>query len=377
MHKTDEVWVLQGGVVIQQGAMTAQCRAATLWFERGRYGERRNEMTVYLEGRVTVTQTQAGGPLRLEDSSWYGKLESTRGIELRTPNPGPEPEAKPPVYINGMTRRHAYSDGVIRRTQFTAPVADPAQGAQPPPTGRRIRAFPRSSAPVQATWFPSPDGSEFVAIVDSGINLIIDGVDNFGTVDVSTDRLVIWTRGAEPDLTGQTTQRPDTPLEIYMEGNVIFRQGERVVRAQRMYYDVTNEVGVIMQAEVLTPAPNYLGLLRLKADLVQQTSRDRFVARNAFITSSLMGSPGYKLSASTIELDDNQVPQVSPFTGEVLIDPATGQAAVQHNRRCAHLQQRGVGGGSAGFLLADFRGQPGKTPVLPAPHQLRQRQYLR
>ena len=44
-----------------------------------------------------------------------------------------------------------------------------------------------------------------------------------------------------------------TPLEIYMEGNIVFRQGERVIYADRMYYNVPNETGTILNAEMLTP----------------------------------------------------------------------------------------------------------------------------
>ena len=57
-----------------------------------------------------------------------------------------------------------------------------------------------------------------------------------------------------------------TPLEIYMEGNIVFRQGERVIYADRMYYNVPNHTGTILNAEMLTPVKNYEGLLRLKSD---------------------------------------------------------------------------------------------------------------
>ena len=33
------------------------------------------------------------------------------------------------------------------------------------------------------------------------------------------------------------------------------RQGQRVIYAKRMYYDVRNEKGVVLDAEVLTPLP--------------------------------------------------------------------------------------------------------------------------
>jgi hypothetical protein len=128
---------------------------------------------------------------------------------------------------------------MIQRTQFSefgAPVAPPVAVAAPT---RRLRAFPRSSVPLAVKWFPSPSGNEWIAVITSGVNLVVDGVDPSGPLDISADRLVIWTRGqAQPDLAGNAAQAPDVPLELYMEGNVIFRQGQRVVEAANMFYDV-------------------------------------------------------------------------------------------------------------------------------------------
>ena len=70
------------------------------------------------------------------------------------------------------------------------------------------------------------------------------------------------------DPTGGGVQAHDAPLEIYMEGNIEFRQGDRVVYANRMFYDVRRQIGVILDAELLTPLPTidgkeYGGLERL------------------------------------------------------------------------------------------------------------------
>ena len=70
--------------------------------------------------------------------------------------------------------------------------------------------------------------NEQVALIKSGVNIVVDGVDQFGSIDVDTDNLVIWSQGGLKPV----ARRPDAaiqgpPLEIYMEGNVVFRQGER------------------------------------------------------------------------------------------------------------------------------------------------------
>ena len=44
--------------------------------------------------------------------------------------------------------------------------------------------------------------------------------------------------------------------EVYLEGNIVFRQGDRVIYADRMYYNVRQEYGVVLNAEMLTPVPD-------------------------------------------------------------------------------------------------------------------------
>ncbi len=163
------------------------------------------------------------------------------------------------------------------------------------PTTRRIRMFARSNVPVQAQWEVDRASNRAVAVVESGVNVIIDGMADVGSIDISADRLVLWTVGVpQPGQAGETFQAGHTPLEVYMEGNIVFRQGDRIINAQRMYYDVNCHIGVVLDAEMLTPVPSYEGLLRLRAAVVRQTSQDTFFAEQSFLTSSRLGEPGYR-----------------------------------------------------------------------------------
>ncbi len=341
-QQQQDVWLLSGGVKITQGDWTATAEQAVLWVAPDRYGS--HQVTMYFEGDVRLLSDGVQGRFELRDDSWYGVLPALEPLEFGALNPLPEPQQKPVIYARGLARKNSFNAGVVRRTQFQSQIDTPTVGAptiQDPatPGTRRLRAFPRSTAPVVATWYPSEDGCEWVAVIDSGVNLIIDGLDAegadpLGALDISTDRLVIWTAAQqELDLSGGTPQQANTPLEIYMEGNVVFRQGERIIHAERMYYDVTRQVGTILQAEVLTPIRSFQGLVRLKANVVQQTSPDRFVATDGYLTSSRLGVPGYRLSSGDILFEDQQIPVVDPVTGQPAVDPFTGEPLIEHRRR--------------------------------------------
>jgi lipopolysaccharide export system protein LptA len=328
-----ECWVLRGDCRIVQGGASAQAQEAVVWIVPKELAEEGcHKVIAYLEGDVVLQAGPGEEAPRLADRAWFGRFLSVRPIEVRAARVAGQPDAMPPVYQRGMALREPLPPGTIRQAQFVESAGPAAVDAVPPGT-RRIRVFPRGDVPVQAQWFPDPQSQDWIAVVDSGVNLIVEGLDEYGAIDVSTDRLVIWTKNEEePDLTGRRGQDRRRPLEIYMEGNIVFRQGERVIHADRMYYNVAQESGVVLGAEVLSPVRSYEGLVRLRAELLQQSGRDRFFARGAFITSSRMGRPGYRIQSAEVYYEDVQRPAFDPWTGLPLLDPETGQPIVEHDR---------------------------------------------
>jgi len=337
-----EVWVLTGRCIVQQGNRTSSAEHAVLWVDRGgSHRGARHSVTAYLEGDVRIAHRSpmkkgvaVKRDAQVRDAQWLGRYHSRDSVQIRIPRVSEAGTQLPDIYRRAAAyqtpRPRRKTNSNVRLAQFTFP--GPPAPADPVPQGtRRVRIFPRSGR-VQAEWFRSPNGREWVAVVDSGVTLLVDGIEGLGAIDVSTDRLVIWIAGGEqPDLLRGSLQRDDLPLEIYMEGNIEFRQGDRVIYADRMYYDVTKRTGTVLSAEILTPAPSINGMIRLRADSVQQVNQDSFVARGASITTSQLGVPRYAVTAETITLEDHQHPSINPFTGEVDLD-ADGQPIITHQR---------------------------------------------
>ncbi len=325
-----EVWVLQGDCRIHQGAGSARARQAVLWIEHAAATSQQSKVTAYLEGDVVIQPDSPDAGLKLTDQTWFGSFETRDTIRVYASQVAGEPDVKPAIYLTGMKRRRPDSSGAIRRTQFEEEVEP---GEAMPLGTRRVEIFPRSNTPVQARWDPDPNSNLWTGVVDGGVTMMVHTAGEFGVLDISADRLVVWTVGRqEPDTTGQTLQSSETPLEIYMEGNIVFRQEDRVIYASRMYYDLTNKTGRVLDAELLTPVPQYEGMLRLRADVLQQTGQGRYLAQNSFITSSRMGRPGYRMQASEVYFEDLQSPAVEPFSGQPIIDPQTGEQVIHHQR---------------------------------------------
>ena len=347
-----DVWLLRGGCSISQGSTHTQSREAVLWIEQAPpYDTRPTKVIAYLDGEVLIdypqnsaaneegvasfskqiwerqaVSQQARG--RMTDANWFGRFYSHAPLEMRVPRPDPEPRVKPAIYHRAMARFSPPNTGAIQRTQFTEFDDGPALTDPVPKGVRRIRAFPRSDVRVQAQWFPSAGGKEWVAVITGGVTIIVDGMQDGRTIDVSTDRLVVWTAGGQPDFSGQNMQSEETPLEFYMEGNIVFREGNRVIHAERMYYDVTQKVGTIVDVELLTPIKDYPGLVRLKAHVIRQLDADHFVAHEGLVTTSRLGEPRYYFSSNEILFEDVQQPSVNPFTGAPDINPETGEQLI-------------------------------------------------
>ncbi len=334
-----DVWLLRGNCRLQQGAYVAACDEAVLWVDRSENPNEPSKIIAYFEGNVDLRDGRA----RLTDGDWFGRFFTNREIQVYAGQTSGKPDVLPPIFQRAMEKRQPTGgDQLVRsevqQAQFARPIpiAEPspanapqhasigdfASSSQPQTEGRRIRIFSRSDVPYQLKWEPQgPDSNVWIGTIDQGVNMVIDGMSQWGTIDISADRIVVWTTGSEqPSLTGGAFENSKAPMEIYMEGNIVFRQGDRVIYAERMYYDVTNQKGTVINAEMLTPVPGLKGYLRLRADIMRQTDKDHFYAQNAFVTSSRMGEPSYKLQSGDIAFSDIHIPTIDPRTGRQAVD---------------------------------------------------------
>lgn len=326
-----EVWFLQGNCRIHQGADSASAREAVLWIERpDPKSNEPNKVIAYLEGDVAVDFSRKETKAQLTDHAWLGRFHTTGSIEVDVPQVGGALGQLPAIYHRAVVKRNPLLDGSVQRTQFTQPLAPPTALPNAEPGTRRIRLFSRGELPVQAQWDVEPVTQQAVGVIEGGVTMIIDGLPDVGAIDISTDRLVIWTVAVfERD---ETRQTGDTPLEVYMEGNIVFRQGQRRIFADRMYYSVNTRTGIILNAELLAPVPSYQGLVRLRSAVLRQAGEGRFFAEDSFITSSRLGIPGYRLQVGDAYFEDNQVPVIDPATGLPVVDPATGEPVLGSQR---------------------------------------------
>lgn len=100
-----------------------------------------------------------------------------------------------------------------------------------------------------------------------------------------------------------TTGFGDLPVDgAYLEGDIVMRQGPHVVRAQRLYYDFTNERAIILNAVFRTHLAARNLPLYIRADEIRQHSAQHFSAENAILTTSEFHTPHYHVGVGSIDL---------------------------------------------------------------------------
>lgn len=353
-----EVWVLRGAVQIKQAATEANADEAVLWIDRAEaYSGRPSKIIAYLEGqplRISLEPGRATAmgsrPRQLLDRTWLGRFHTTGGIQLSAPVTGEAGAIQPAIVQRGTTARANEGEGRglgtttgnlppgragdsnVRPAQFVGEeIAPPVATVLQPVTPRvEVVITGRGGGKLRQSQSENlPERGERVTMIDSGVQILVKGVDQLGTISMETDRAIIWSPLMNLNDPNSMRSAQNGQYEFYLEGNIVFRQGDRLIYADRMYYNVRQEYGVVLNAELLTPVPQYQGLLRMKAEVLQQVNRQRFEAYNAALTSSRIGVPRYWFQSQNVAVDDLQTPVVDPFTNQPLLN-ANGEPQVAH-----------------------------------------------
>ncbi len=185
------------------------------------------------------------------------------------------------------------------------------------------------------------ENGETVLVASGGVTVLVRDVTvqprpgeymDLGLVTLSADRIVAWL-----PLFGGERSLGDGDGELYLEGDIVFRQGERIVYANRMYYNIRRSYGVVLEAEVITPIPDITnptgtaGFARIKTEALQQLSKDEAVAYGAAVTTSRLGVPRYWLQTGEIRVSNPPRAAVDPISGIAVETPRRPRISSSNN----------------------------------------------
>ncbi|MEM7811741.1 MAG: hypothetical protein AAF532_09720 [Planctomycetota bacterium] len=362
-----DVALLRGGCRIEGvsasgGRFAVTCDRAVLW--RGGQGR----AVLYVESNVSVDRdgviTHGGADLlELAVPDGFAFDVPVRGVDVD--------DSADPVFRRADARQRAVFGAAA--SGVAADAGGPTVGADPVPRLdassfggiRHVTINSRSGVPfsVVSQTSDATVPPEQVVVITGGINMLIrglDGIDQLGAigmtprsgvgiahdvVDLSADRVVVWTRdapGMSFEAGGDSVQSADAPMTIYLEGNIVIRQGGRKITASRAIYDARTQRAVLDDAELRAFMPEFGGDLRVRAERLRQFSTSRFRAEDAWLSMSRFGQPGYRVQSDVVVIEpEGDDPWVG--LGDPAFDPRTGESRSEthrvrskHNRVLVH-----------------------------------------
>lgn len=322
-----EVVFTRGRCVVTQGSTEFTANEMVFW--GGQSGEEAR-LTVYMDGDARISE-----PGRTVCRPYLmAELATSTSVKFLR-SPVDRSMADSASYQRGDERRRSTRAELIQ-TQFTEPFpAEPLSVDPGFPVGgemaatlipRRVTIQPRDGAEfkVRSDVDRTKQPPESITTVQGGVYIIVQNVPVtvngqlvLTSIDLKADRAVIWTSAQDLGAGGFELDE-NTPFQVYLEGDIEVQQGTTRTTASHAFYDIRDRRGLLMNSELRTYLPEYDTTLRVRADSIRQTSETSFQAQNAWVTTSQLGQPGYRLQSDWITIQERP----SSWGG---VNPATGQ----------------------------------------------------
>lgn len=304
-----------------------------VWSRDVQEGDQRvQQLMVYLEERVSIND---GETVRSESSASV-ELQTSTGVTLTVRGRQmDQPAQDDPLYQRARLRRQAGKRTQLLPTQFTlenssgstwqsVPIAAPT-------TLRRVRIFPRSTFPldIESEKLTNRIPVEQVTRISGGVTIqiygvVLDGVGDLGVISLSADRVLVWSEPMNEEFQRDTDLPLGSKYQVYLEGNIVLRQGNNVVRAERAYYDAQENRALVLNADLRSYVPTLGGDVHVRAERLRQNSQNSFFAQNAYITASQYGEPGYRLQAGQVAVEQRPESLLGG-TEQPVLNEKTGQ----------------------------------------------------
>lgn len=290
------VWIARSGS--SQGYQIQVYLAERVFSGRGGDGPGAGVTETVLErGQAVVVKTSISGevfvtadtsdtanprklPLYKEALSAFAKA----GLDLP---PAPEPPVRPASAKTGVVEPNKPAVGY---TINVAPLTDvtPKFERTVLEDGQEILTFIGRIY----VWWEQPDGEK------AGPAQLME---------VEADSLVLWrtAAGAKPGAVDLSAAQEQGVSDIYVTGNVVFRQGQRTIRAKDMYYDLAHRRAVANDVVFQTFDPTRDVPIYIRARQLRQLAANEFEGDEIVVTTSEFWKPQISLEAARIRITDD------------------------------------------------------------------------
>ena len=210
---------------------------------------------------------------------------------------------------------------------------------------RTTRMTSRDGTPFTLQTLPNAEGTSTI-VIRGGVNVLTVSPPPIGVIDLSADRVVIWRKMNAKMITGPNGEKIESagdPMEIYLEGHVIFRQDKREVagngdqqtyQAEKAYFNIQSGRLIAIDAELDMFAPGLIAPTNMKSPRIEQYRPLERVANGNLIygfqdihadqtvlSGSRFPNPGYRFTSRSVDIRHVVSTKTDPNTGRSVGDP--------------------------------------------------------
>ncbi len=134
-----------------------------------------------------------------------------------------------------------------------------------------------------------------------------EGASPSDAVELQADTLVVWRSAGDTEQqspAGLSSAKFEGVSEVYVAGDVLLRQGQRMIRATELYYDLQNKRGLARNAVLRTFDPSRDIPVYVRAKELRQLGENRFEAEDISLSTSEFWTPQLSARASKVSIID-------------------------------------------------------------------------
>ena len=316
-------------LLIYKGNFTAKCearilssRGAVIWLKQTRKdGQVHSSLQLYLEGAVRVAE--ATGAVT-EDQVLLTELETLGELTVKAIERIDQPQRDDPLYQRAIEalKKSGTTEAITAEGQ-PGTQAKVEVGPEVKKIIKRRRPQAIKQGPIEIPTGPifmrgsvttRQEENELIytLLADDRGQIYVSqaAVKNKLMLEMRADAAVIFQdlQGLEQDQEEKDRKSAEQIAKsftgVYLEGHVLLSQGERTIRAQRVYYDFRRQQALILDGMLRVVEEQRKIPIYLRGKEIRQLSEREFLAKKATITSSDFYRPEYHIGASKIRLED-------------------------------------------------------------------------
>jgi len=328
--------LLRGDVFVRLGTYLFSAQGAVVWLHRlpgsDPTAPAQYQVFVYFE-KVGTPSADAAVAFTAESLSVRGVIIPESGIKLVSDLPTRQGRSDDPLVVAG-------EDALARLLR--PPPEPPARSERPSaaprpgsaeaaitlaPPGGAAEADAQTAAQIQDLLSTLPSESASAPIFAEGVisiavgqaSLVSGGDENAGVItggvtveyddlragkslQITAERAVVFLSPGKLEFIGRL--RREDIRGIYLEGDVvaIANGGHYTLRGPRVYYDLTTQKAVVLDAVFWTYDQQRRLPLYLRADVIRQEAERQFTAESATIATTAFFEPQFSLGATSLTI---------------------------------------------------------------------------